>query len=194
MWGLMTPDMSTTARPDTLQRRAFSAGLLALGATQPLAAWAQTAPPSPAEMEARAGPLPKPGTQLILPRLSWLGGGVFEGGATLARPTVVYWWASTCPFCAQQSPEMDKLWRAHAQQLGFVGLSVDRTPQAAQAYLARKGYTFPSAWVSAEVFRQLPKPKGLPITLVLGRDSRVLQAEKGQLFPEDVAQLVRHAG
>jgi hypothetical protein len=71
---------------------------------------------------------------------------------------------------------------------------VDRTPQAAQAYLARKGYTFPSAWVSAEVFRQLPKPKGLPITLVLGRDSRVLQAEKGQLFPEDVAQLVRHAG
>jgi hypothetical protein len=35
----------------------------------------------------------------------------------------------------------------------------------------------------------LPKPKGLPITGVLSSDGKVLQAEKGQMFPEDVAQL-----
>jgi hypothetical protein len=37
----------------------------------------------------------------------------------------------------------------------------------------------------------LPKPKGLPITLVRGRNGRVLQAEKGQMFAEDVEQLAR---
>jgi hypothetical protein len=56
-------------------------------------------------------------------------------------------------------------------------------------YLHKKGYTFPTAWVSPEVHKALPKPKGLPITLVLGTDGNVLQAEKDQMFPEDVAQL-----
>jgi hypothetical protein len=104
--------------------------------------------------------------------------------------TLIYWWASTCPFCAQQSPEMQKFWRAHQDRgLQMLALSVDRTPQEASVYLQKKSYTFPSAWVTPEIQRVLPKPRGLPVTLVRGRDGRVLQAERGQLFPEDVEQL-----
>jgi len=35
------------------------------------------------------------------------------------------------------------------------------------------------------------KPKGLPVTVVLGRDGKVLQADRGQMFPEDVEPLAR---
>ena len=148
------------------------------------------AAPSPAEMERNAPELPALGSTLTLPNVALLGGGAFQAAQAQGQITVVYWWASTCPFCAQQSPEMQKLWQAYqGKGLQFLALSVDKKPQDAQAYLAKKGYTFPSAWVSPEVHKTLPKPKGLPITLVLGRDARVLQAEKGQLFPEDVAQL-----
>jgi len=41
------------------------------------------------------------------------------------------------------------------------------------------------------VARSLPKPKGLPVTVVRGRDDRVLAAEVGQLFPEDIEQFAR---
>jgi hypothetical protein len=68
-----------------------------------------------------------------------------------------------------------------------LALSVDRSPEEAQTYPLKKGYTFPSAWVSTDLHKLLPKPKGLPVTVVRGRIGRVLQAEKGQLFPEDVA-------
>lgn len=189
-----SPDLHTEGLS---QRRRFlqaGLGLMGLGAGLPSLAQAQSvsdpAPGlNPAEMERRAGPLPAVGSRLVLPRLNLIDGSVFAGGATLPRTTVVYWWASTCPFCAVQSPEMDKLWRAQRQHLDLIGLSVDKSPQEAQQYLARKGYAFPSAWVSAAVQKALPKPRGLPITLVLARDGRVLQAEKGQLFPEDVAQI-----
>ena len=50
----------------------------------------------------------------------------------------------------------------------------------------------PTALVTPEVHRVLPKPKGLPVTVVLGRDGKVVQAEAGQLFPEDVEALARH--
>jgi peroxiredoxin len=145
---------------------------------------------SPAALERLAPALPALGVPIRLPELSLLDGTVFKPEQAKGQVTVVYWWASTCPFCAQQSPEMQKLWLANqAKGLRMLALSVDKTPEAALAYLHKKGYSFPSGWVTPQVQQVLPKPKGLPVTLVIGRDGKLLQAEKGQMFPEDVAQL-----
>jgi hypothetical protein len=178
-------------------RRSIVAGIPVLGALAFMArhgvALAQTSPAlSPAAMEATAPPLPGVGILLHLPELVLLDGSVFKPAQTRNRITLVYWWSSTCPFCALQSPEIQKLWIAQ-QSKGWqmLALSVDKQPADAVAYLKKKGYTFPSAWVTPEVHRAFPKPKGLPITLVLGRDGKVLQAERGQMFPEDVEQLAR---
>ena len=57
----------------------------------------------------------------------------------------------------------------------------------------KKGHSFPAAWTSPEWRKAFPKPKGLPITLLSGRDGRLLLAERGQMFAEDVeaiAQLI----
>jgi hypothetical protein len=100
---------------------------------------------------------------------------------------LVYWWSSTCPFCALQSPHMDKLWRSQqARGLQMLALSIDRKPGDATAYLRSRCYVFPSAWASPDWRKAFPKPKGLPITLVRGRDGKVVLAERGQMFPEDV--------
>ena len=106
---------------------------------------------------------------------------------------VMYWWASWCPFCAIQSPLIDTLWRAHRQAgLRVLGLSIDKRREDAVDHLRAKGYGFPSAWVTPEIEQRLPRPKGLPVTLVLGRDGKVLMAEAGQLFPEDIEQIARY--
>jgi hypothetical protein len=87
---------------------------------------------------------------------------------------------------------MQKLWLAHKERgLQMLALSVDRKPQEAEAYLQKKGYGFPSGGVTQEIHRVLPKPRGLPVTLVRGRDGKVLQAERGQMLPEDVELLNR---
>src|SRR5690606_7726538 len=142
---------------------------------------------SAAAEEAQAPPLPAVGARLELPRIELLDGSVYEPAASAGRPLLVYWWSSTCPFCALQSPSMDKLWLGErGRGLQMVALSVDKKPQDAQAYLARKGYRFPVAWTSPEWRKAFPKPKGLPITLLRGRDGRLLLAERGQMFAEDV--------
>jgi len=160
----------------------------------PALARAQMPDPSAASTEARAGPLPAMGSPLALPEVPLLGGGAFHPAQAEGRVLVLYWWASTCPFCALQSPEMQKLWDAQRSKpdgLLMLTLSIDRQRADAIAYLQKKGYTFPAGHVSPDIHRALPKPKGLPITVVRGRDGRVLQAERGQLFPEDVQALAR---
>lgn len=73
----------------------------------------------------------------------------------------------------------------------MLGLSIDKTASDAQNHRAVKGYTFPSGWMSLAVAKVLPKPKGLPVTYLRGRDGRLLMAEAGQLFPEDIEQIAR---
>jgi hypothetical protein len=87
---------------------------------------------------------------------------------------------------------MDQFWLAHkASGLRMLGLSIDRKAEDASGYLSRKGFSFPAGLVTPAVAQVLPKPRGLPVTIVRGRDGRVLAAESGQLFPEDVEQFAR---
>lgn len=165
------------------RRRAVLGGLAAVTLGAASSAHAQAARSS----DDRGGPLPSVGSRLPVPDVTLLDGRRLPAASLAGHVTVLYWWASWCPFCAIQSPEMHKLWATHAARgLRLLGLSIDRKPEDAQAYLTKKGYGFPSAWVSPELRAQLPKPRGLPVTVVLGRDGRVLLAESGQMFAEDV--------
>lgn len=147
-------------------------------------------PASAAAEEARAPDLPAVGSPLRVPAIDLLGGGAYQPAASDGHVLVVYWWASTCPFCALQSPSMQILWQQHrARGLQMLALSIDRGPELASAYLKSRGYTFPSAWASPDWRKRFPKPRGLPITLVRGRDGRLLLAERGQMFAEDVAAI-----
>jgi thiol-disulfide isomerase/thioredoxin len=167
--------------------------LLAAALATPLVRRAAAQSGDPATSESKAPPLPAVGAPLPVPAVERLDGTRFEARESEGRVLVLYWWASWCPFCALTSPHVEALWRAQRQRgLMLLALSIDKEAQAARDYLAKRGYTFPAAWVTPAVQAALPKPRGLPVTIVRGRDGRVLQAEAGQLFPEDVEALGRH--
>lgn len=173
------------------QRRQWlaSAAALALGST---GSWAWAQPASAAADEARAPALPALGSELRVPPIRLLDGTLFDAEQRAHQPLLVYWWSSTCPFCALQSPSMEKLWQSQrGQGLQMLALSIDRKPDDATAYLKHKGYSFPAAWASPEWRKSFPKPRGLPITLLRGREGRLLLAERGQMFAEDVEDIVR---
>lgn len=138
-------------------------------------------------------PLPKLGAPMRLPDVQLLDGSFFRASEAQGSVVVVYWWASWCPFCAEQTPYVQKLWDAQRTHgLKMLGLSIDQRVDDARKYLRQRGYTFPTAFNTREIESVLPKPgKALPVTCVRGRDGRVVMAEPGQLFPEDVEQIAR---
>ena len=109
---------------------------------------------------------------------------------------MVYWWASWCPFCAVQSPHIEALWRAWKDKgLSVLALSIDAKPAAASAYMKAKNYSFPAGMLTPQVARYLPKPAGLPVLVVLkvkGREGKVVFAEAGEMFPEDIEGLKKY--
>ena len=143
--------------------------------------------------------LPKLGSVLQLPEVKLLDGTVWQPQSQTARTLVVYWWASWCPFCAVQSPHIQALWQAQKTNgLQVLALSIDKQESAAAAYVKSKGYTFPTGMVTPEVAKMLPKPKGLPVVVVLKIDNakrsegKVIFAEGGEMFPEDIEGLKKY--
>jgi thiol-disulfide isomerase/thioredoxin len=173
----------------TLSRRTLIAALAPLGTA---AAWAQPAVP-PASSEAKAPPLPRVDTPLALARVNLFDGTVFEPARAEGQVLLVYWWASWCPFCAVQSPHIEKLWQTQrGRGLQVLALSVDRTREAAVNYMRQKNYSFPAGMLTPEVAKVLPKPKGLPVTVVRGRSGKTVFAEAGEMFPEDIEGLAKY--
>lgn len=177
-------------RPAINRRQLLAAtGLAGLaGSRFARAQGASSSPPG----DARAPALPPVGTPLAVPDLTLLDGTRLGAGAAQGKVVVIYWWASWCPFCAVQSPHVEKLWRKEkARGLQVLALSIDSKPEAAANYLQQKGYTFPAAMLTPDVAKVLPKPKGLPVIVVRGRDGKVVFAESGEMFPEDIEGLAK---
>ena len=151
---------------------------------------------APAWAQGSDSPLPKISSTLQLPDVKLLSGEVWQPQKQAASTLVVYWWASWCPFCAVQSPHIEALWRAQkAKGLAVLALSIDKQESAASGYMKSKGYSFPAGMVTPEVAKMLPKPKGLPVVVVLkvkGRAGKVVFAEGGEMFPEDIEGLKKY--
>lgn len=143
-------------------------------------------------LPAWAAQTPPLGSKLPLPDLPLIEGGQFRAAQAEGLVTVVYWWASWCPFCAEMSPSIEKLWESQrGRGLTVLGVSIDKSVEPAREYRRRKGYTFPSAWMAADPGHLLPAVRKIPMLWVRGRDGRVVMAETGQLFPEDIEQVAR---
>jgi thiol-disulfide isomerase/thioredoxin len=155
------------------------------------AAWSLLTPPTLASAHGAAA-APAPGRKLALVDLPLIEGGTFRAAEANGRVVVVYWWASWCPFCAEMSPSIEKLWRSQRDRgLTVIGISIDKSVEPAREYRRRRNYTFPSAMYTPDIEGVLPKPKRVPVLWVRDRAERVVMAETGQMFPEDVEQIAR---
>jgi thiol-disulfide isomerase/thioredoxin len=142
---------------------------------------------------ARAAPrLPAVGSPLELPDLPLIEGGTFQAAEAKGRVVMVYWWASWCPFCAEMSPHVEKLWRDQRERgLVVLGIAIDRSAEAPLQYRRRRGFTFPSTLYEARLESVLARPRSVPVTWVRDRKGLVVMTETGQMFPEDVAEIAR---
>jgi len=182
----MKPVRPPAVRPQrrTLVLAGAGAALgLPLWATR--SAWAATPTIAPAT-------LPGVGRPLDLPVMPVLGGGHYGPTDAQGKLLVLYYFATWCPFCKLQSPRIDALWRTHrAQGLEVLALSIDKETAPVTAWQQQHGYRFPVVMLQGEAAAALPKPRGLPVTVVRGRDGRVALIESGEMLAEDVADIAK---
>ena len=117
---------------------------------------------------------------------------VLQSSQLKGQVLVTYFWASWCPFCAHQSPEIEKLFVKHQSKgLYVLGVSVDKDLSAAKIHMQKNRYSFPSTWLDPQLKSDLKKPSSVPVVMVHDKLGQLVQYEKGQMFAEDVQALSR---
>ncbi|MCO4093893.1 MAG: TlpA family protein disulfide reductase [Acidovorax sp.] len=120
-----------------------------------------------------------------------------EGGALAmqslsGKPLLLNFWATWCPPCVEELPMLNAFYREHqARGWQVVGLAIDQ-PSAVRKFLTRIPLEFPVGMAGlggTDLSRSLGNlTGGLPFTVVLGANGRVLHRKMGQITADDLQQ------
>lgn len=109
------------------------------------------------------------------------------------KVVLVNFWATWCLPCRAEMPLLEQMWQRHrGADFVLVGLSVDRTGrEGVMKYVADRGVTYPVAIVDAAVEAAFGGVRGIPTSILLDRDGRVVHRVVGPLGPASLELAVR---
>ena len=106
------------------------------------------------------------------------------------RPLLVNFWASWCPPCRAELPDLQALWQAREGCLDVVGIAVQSGSAQEVADFARKrGVSYPLLLGDARV-AQAWGVEGLPHSTLLDAEGRIVRSWEGQIDPRQVRAAV----
>jgi thiol-disulfide isomerase/thioredoxin len=120
------------------------------------------------------------------------GGGELVMGELLGRPLVLNFWATWCPPCVKEMPELDRFQRDFARHgWRVVGLALDNDA-AVREFLQRHPVGYPIALVGFEgvgLVRELGNDRGgLPFTVAFDKGGRARHRKVGETSYAELAR------
>jgi thiol-disulfide isomerase/thioredoxin len=134
------------------------------------------------QLEGQLGPGPKVGEVAPDFSLATLSGEPLRLSALKGKPVLVNFWATWCPPCRAEMPDLDEVARANAAGgLQVVAVNLKEEPDAVGAYLRTIGVGLAAVLDrDGNVFRQY-RISGLPTTVAIDRDGIVREIHVGPL-------------
>ena len=132
-----------------------------------------------------------------LPAVRAMDGNVIDAASLRGKIVVISYFATTCPFCMNEAPKLQKLYRENRDKLIVVGVNIQRNDPEQRAkteqWIAKYKLTFPVTTDFAALENVLGKLKGLPVNQVFDRQGKVIRIDIGEIFDEDFDDIARLA-
>jgi thiol-disulfide isomerase/thioredoxin len=117
-------------------------------------------------------------------------GGKLAMQSLKGKPLLINFWATWCPPCVEELPLLERFYRQNkAKSIQLVGLAADK-PEAVRTFLKKLPLTFPigitdlSGIALSKSWGNLTG--GLPFSVMLAADGRVMQRKIGKLSEDDL--------
>jgi thiol-disulfide isomerase/thioredoxin len=106
------------------------------------------------------------------------------------KVTLLNFWATWCPPCRAEIPDLVALQARYADSLQIIGIADDYAEDLVRRFTREMGVNYRNAMATPAIKARF-RIRALPTTLVIDRDGRVAQRHVGQIKPVVIEQEVR---
>jgi thiol-disulfide isomerase/thioredoxin len=100
------------------------------------------------------------------------------------KVTIINFWATWCPPCRAEIPDLVALQAKYGDRLQIVGVSQDEGPiDSVKRFAAAQQMNYPVVMTSPEIEKAFPGVTALPTSFILDRQGRIVQRHVGLLNP-----------
>jgi thiol-disulfide isomerase/thioredoxin len=111
-----------------------------------------------------------------------LDGRLVSTAALRGKVVLVNFWATWCPPCREEIPDLIALQAKYKDSLQIIGVAQDSgSPEEVRRFAVQHGMNYPSVLSSPEIEKLFPGVYALPTTFILDRDGRLAQKHIGIL-------------
>ena len=106
------------------------------------------------------------------------------------KPLVLNFWATWCPPCRMEVPELQKAYKEHQKRVQFLAVALDE-PGAVKRFVRDRKITFP---VAVDERGELARPyrvSGIPTTFFIGSDGKVAARQVGAMEYDEFAAAIK---
>ena len=109
-------------------------------------------------------------------------------------PVLVNLWASWCAPCKNEMPSLQRASETYAGKLAFLGVDTKDNVDSANDFLAATSVHYPQLLDNDGDLLHALGGSGLPVTVVLDAQGKVVYQRRGELRASDLAAATRAAG
>ncbi len=105
---------------------------------------------------------------------------------------LVNFWATWCPPCMAEIPDLIALHNAHKDKdLVVIGVSMDSTREAVKKFVAKHGITYPIVVGDYKLAGQIGEVEGLPTSYLFDPDGKAVVAHTGVVTQASLEEYIR---
>ena len=94
------------------------------------------------------------------------------------KVTFINFWATWCPPCIAEMPDIHSLYQKRKDEVAFVMISLDKDRQKARDYIAQKEYDFPVFFLKSSL-PSTYNTQAIPTTYVLDKNGKIQVENSG---------------
>ena len=100
---------------------------------------------------------------------------------------VLNFWATWCPPCQAEIPELEAFATAHANNLDFYAVNLQESAEDVQDFLTQRGHDFPVLLDSGEAAKSF-RIRAIPMTVIIDRNGIIRFQKIGMTNREELEQ------
>lgn len=110
------------------------------------------------------------------------------------KPVVVNFWATWCPYCLQEMPDLEQAYLEYGNDVVFMivnATTANETQEKASAYIAEQGYTFPVYYDTQQSAAHAYGLSSLPYTYFINADGSLAYTHRGMISADVLEQNIQ---